>query len=195
MGVRLNGATSGFVELNAPAVAGTTTLELPTDTLKSGLVLIATQSFTAASTVSVDNCFTSTYENYLVAVNASGSSDQLTYMRLRASGSDNTAASYNTQSLSANVSTVSTSRVSSGTTWCVGALSTNQNALSVNLYLPAVAVTTVFRALNSYASSGAYIFDQSGSHSVASSFDGFTVYPASGTITGSLQVYGYRKAL
>jgi hypothetical protein len=31
-------------------------------------------------------------------------------------------------------------------------------------------------------------------HTQATSYDGFTVFPASGTITGKIFVYGYQKA-
>ena len=35
---------------------------------------------------------------------------------------------------------------------------------------------------------------EQGSHSLATAYDGMTIYPPSGTITGSVRVYGYRNS-
>ena len=78
MPVKINGATSGSVTLAAPATGSDVTLTLPAaagtvattayaDTA-GGLQLITTQTFSAVSAVNVNNCFTSTYDNYQVVI-------------------------------------------------------------------------------------------------------------------------------
>ena len=49
--IRLSGATSGYVELVAPDVAGSTQVTLPQGFLPSGLVPIKTQTFTGVASV------------------------------------------------------------------------------------------------------------------------------------------------
>jgi hypothetical protein len=197
MGVRLNGATSGFVELNAPAVAGTTTLELPTDSIKPALVLVATSPFTAASTVNVNNCFTSTYDNYRVQViiTASGGGDLL--MRMRASGTDNTAASYfrrgwyNNNGGSGAMNTISGTFFNLSFTAAAGV-----SHAAFDISSPALAQRTVLVGQSMTPYSGGMSGEVFGQvHDTTSIFDGLTVYPASSTITGTVSIYGYRKAL
>ena len=81
MGLRLNGSTSGYVELNAPAVAGTTNLSLPAtsgtvalDATAGGLVLVKAQQITSsASSIAVNDVFSSTYRNYRIVLENIGS--------------------------------------------------------------------------------------------------------------------------
>jgi hypothetical protein len=61
----------------------------------TGLVLLNTTTFTAQSTVSIDNVFTSTYANYLVLLNhGDPASSQTITMRMRASGADDSTGNY-----------------------------------------------------------------------------------------------------
>ena len=55
-----------------------------------GLVHINTTTFSAVSSVSVNNCFTSAYENYLILGNVIGTAGTSIAARLRASGTDAT---------------------------------------------------------------------------------------------------------
>ena len=41
---------------------------------------------------------------------------------------------------------------------------------------------------------GGASYNLNGLVDVGTAFDGFTVYPSSGTMTGTIYVYGYRKA-
>ena len=106
--VRLYGATSGYTELAPPAVAPDGVLSLPSGTgtiatqsyvdtssaAAGGLVHINTTTFTAVSSVSLDDVFSADYENYKIIMTLFNSSTALTYMRLRASGSDLTSTTY-----------------------------------------------------------------------------------------------------
>jgi hypothetical protein len=73
------------------------------------------------------------------------------------------------------------------------AISTFPAASEIRVYSPFESAQT--RTLVDANRSNDYRIAASNVHTVASPFDGFTVYPGSGTITGSLYVYGYRKAL
>jgi len=196
MGVRLNGSTSGYVELNAPAAAGTTSLELPTDSIKPGLVLVAQESFSAVSSVSVDDCFTATYDNYLLLCSYSIAAAGGLYLRMRSSGSDASGGDYYWMRLSAYATTVAASGSSGNTYMEIGQYASGDNAAHVTIYGPqASSKTRINASANSYENTGRYWIGDQGFHNVAASYDGVTIYPQTGTMTGSLSIYGYRKAL
>jgi hypothetical protein len=52
----------------------------------------------------------------------------------------------------------------------------------------------VYRATNAYTSSGAYIYEIAGQHTLSTSYDGISIYPASGTETITARVYGYKNS-
>ena len=61
-----------------------------------GLVLLNTQTFSAASTISFpDNTFTAAYNAYSFVLNVTGSTAVNVRARLRANGVDNYSANYN----------------------------------------------------------------------------------------------------
>lgn len=199
MPIRLNGSTSGFVELAAPAVAGSTVLELPTDSIKPGMVLITSTSFTAQSTVSIDNCFSSLYDNYRLVYRLDGSSTQSFRLRWRASGADNTSSAY---SSGYNFSRIDAagggdSRMSATTTslGLVDSTATADSVGYVDIIGPRQSTDTiVFAHAITYEAAAQYHVVMTGRFAGTSVFDGLTVYPSANTITGSLHVYGYRKA-
>lgn len=156
-----------------------------------GLDYITSSTFTTASTVSVDGCFSSTYDNYRVVVRATGSTTiQSCATRLRVSGTDSSTG-YRWYRVDSN-STVG----GGGNTADTGANmvyvnSTYRSSWFIDFAFPAVAEITGMSWIgyrpDDYQSTGSCI------HTVATAYDGFSIIPASGTITGSLAVYGYRK--
>ena len=188
MGLRLYGATSGYVDLKVPDVADNGTVVLSPSLMSPGLSLITTQTFSAASAVSVDDCFTSEFDNYRVLLTATCSSGQELFMRLRSSGVDDTT------SLTTNL--VFTPAVSAYNSianpyFNLGQFATVRAFWTLDLFGPSEAAST---GLLLVGRGNPYSFFGGGEHPSAASFDGFTFYPAAGTISGSLSVYGYRKA-
>jgi hypothetical protein len=183
---------------NGP-IAGATTvngLTLPTDSLQPGMVLVATSTFSAASSVSVNNCFTSAYENYKIvwtanSVTASGA----IYMRLRASGSDNTTSNYGSSgTFTIFTGAVSGTGYSAQNYWAIhfaAGTGAGSHQRSIEIIQPQVASNTSFGAVGSNNDANAYY---AGWFYNASQFDGFTILPASGTMTGTIRVYGYRNS-
>lgn len=199
MGVRLNGSTSGYVELNAPATAGTTVLELPTDSIKPGMVLVAAQDFTATSSFSINNCFTSTYHRYRIILETFGASVRADLqLRLRASGTDNTAGVYKYTYLGYRSDTgTEQTQNTSNSMWAL--MTANGTDIGLGVYdiqSPALARTTTIvgtgMRLNDLGTVGFLSFG--GAHSVGTAFDGFTLFPNGGTFQGAVRVYGYRNS-
>ncbi len=59
------------------------------------LVLVNTTSFTSQSSININNCFSSSYENYKIMILATSSTTSQFTMRLRASGTDSSGSNYN----------------------------------------------------------------------------------------------------
>ena len=156
-----------------------------------GLIELNTTIFSAVSTISVNDVFTATYDNYRIIVMHVGSTGNNMSMRLRAAGSDNsTASSYVRQGIYGASSSAS-AEASTTTLWLVGAGNANRAGLSIDLFSPALATTTAVLCMSGRSDLLGII---GGYHTETTSYDGFTLFPSSGTFTGTVSVYGYKKS-
>lgn len=161
----------------------------------SGLTKLVATTFSAVSSYSAPAAtFSATYNQYLIlaeVTSQSANSDIL--MRLRVGGADATANDYQNQEVTGSASTAAASGGAS-TSWNFGSSSTNTRfSLKMNLFDPFstgqhLHISDVF-ALN--ASSAWIRRALGGRYDVGTAYDAFTLYPASGTITGRIAVYGY----
>jgi hypothetical protein len=158
---------------------------------------ITTATFSATSTVNVDNCFTSNYRNYLIALEYTTSSTNNLQMQLRVGGVS-AATNYNIQSFNASSTTVTGTRSASTTVVNVG-YSTNGSFTStalVYVFRPQLAEATDFTVLGG-ENFGAYTvpvirYDHA-NHSSSTAYDGFGLIVAGGqTTTGRYIVYGMK---
>lgn len=198
MPVRLNGATSGAVTLSAPAVAGSASLILPTDSVQPGMVLVATSSFTTAATVSVDNCFTSTYSNYRIVVDTTSSAAAADLQfRVRGSGSDVSTSTYAYGVGRSSASAILFQGGSGSATFIyIGAMvntSGDNTMVSIDITRPALAAKTQISFLASGYSQ--FVWYGFGANSNATAYDGFSLVPSTGTITGTVRIYAYRDSI
>ena len=212
MALRLNGSTSGYVELDAPAVAGTTALTLPdtsgtvatqayADTAGAtlgGLVHIATESFSAVSGLNVNNCFTSTYKNYKLILNVdSVSTANQVGIRMRAGGVDNSSNNYlfNGPDFDDSSDTTPGAFRSAGVAsqfTTIAADNTGTASAMRDIYNPqASLVTQITGETIETVSTEMRAFGYFGRMTVTTSYDGFSLIVNTGTITGSVRVYGY----
>lgn len=162
-----------------------------------GLVKITDSTFSAVSSVSINNCFTSTYRNYQIIVEGSGSVGGGAFVdfRFRVSGADNSTSnyfySYNTVDASSAETNVG---AGSQTFMRIGNAADLAFGFAITVTSPNVAATHTLNSLFSSAGGSIGITGRAGgSFTTSTSFDGFTLLPASGTITGTLRVYGYRN--
>ena len=164
-------------------------------TTPAGLVYITSSTFSAASTVSVNGCFTATYENYRIVLYLSvATGTVLMQMRMRASASDDSSANYANQNLDVGGTTSTATRTTAATSMSVAYTSTSGGWGAIDVFRPQLAAPTYMVSLSGVAVGNPGVELFSGGHNVSTAYDGFTIYPASSTITGSLAVYGYRKA-
>jgi hypothetical protein len=154
-------------------------------------------SFTSASAISLNDVFSATYQNYSMLVRLTGSTSITLNYRLRVGGADNSAASYQRQSLTALSSTVTGGQ---------GADQTTGRICANLLTAPSIIEATFFNPFETTNTSGMFkttISSTSGSlvgldfctigHDGSISFTGLSLLPSTGTKTGTISVYGYRK--
>jgi hypothetical protein len=159
----------------------------------SGLIHIETVSFSASSSESLNNVFSSTYDNYKILIK--GLATTTINFRLRAAGSDNsTANSYVLQLLRGDGAAAVASRTTS-TLWQSAFFgNTLMNSAAIDIFNPFLATATSIQIFNTRETSSALLDLHGGTHNQTVSYDGFTIAPNSGTMTGLVSVYGYRKS-
>lgn len=155
-----------------------------------GLTYITASSFSAVSSVTVNSCFTSTYDNYLLVTRITGSSNQGIRIRMRASGTDDTSANYGYQYHIVAVGSATAAQSTGQTSIRFGQVNTSPFQFTMSLSSPALAVPTGIDSQSFYIAAAVTHERWTGTHNVSTAYDGFTIFPDSGTITGSLRVYG-----
>jgi len=152
--------------------------------------------FTAVTSLSLNGVFTSDYDNYLMVVTHEFSTASiLLQCRLRASGSDASGTDYTYQRMAAGSSNLTPVRTTSATVANIGR--SDDNGLlsgdTVHIYGPALAQPTAMRNVNVSGDSAAYLEDSASTHSLSTSYDGITLIPNGGNMTGSVHVFGYEE--
>jgi hypothetical protein len=125
-----------------------------------------------------------------------GSANTAVRFRLRASGSDSSS-NYFFQYLDAANTTLTAERFNSQDAAQISGISSSDLTFaSMDLYSPQIAAASGYYASGPYraASSSLVRFDYAGGHSTATSYDGITLYPVSGTFTGVVRIYGYANS-
>jgi len=154
---------------------------------------LGTITFSGCSSLSLNGCFTSTYNYYSIMFVGDGSTTAANLQfRLRVAGTDNsTASSYISQSVQGNSTTVAGVRETTnyGVLGQVG--SGNPNALDMKLYKPFLAEKTAILAQMQQAEDVSRVRNVSGIHNQNTSYDGITFFPGTGTFSGRMSVYGY----
>ena len=168
-------------------------LALPTDSLKPGLVHINTTTFSAVSSVSVNSVFSATYDNYEILLYVTA--DTVVQARLRVAGTDNTSSNYAWQQAFAEGTAFAGERQTAQSSFRLS----NANASSMTVasqstfFDPAKAAVTQFLGTNLRNITAPSLISVAGAHNVTTAYDGVTLFPGSGTITGTIRVYGHRN--
>jgi hypothetical protein len=152
----------------------------------------STVSFTTSSAVNVNDVFSTTYKNYKVMLNITSSSAtavNCTY-RFRVSGADNSTSNYAMQVLSANDTTVSGGRVTAQNVgYFTDMLNVNSNQ-EITFFNPFATELSYTTAVGMSSAPTPILQQRFCGFNATTSFTGFSIIPSSGTVTGSLTVYG-----
>jgi hypothetical protein len=161
------------------------------------LVRITTQTFSTSTAVNIDNIFSSTYDNYLILlnINSSAAGTNALQLRFRTSGTSNTTGNYSNTWTYNQHGTTTTGYLGStagSTLMYPHDITAGQTSSVFDVFNPFTAFKTMLtwkaNQSNYYGVSGAGQFD------TTTSFDGISFFPSAGNITGTVSIYGYKKA-
>jgi len=189
----------GASAIRALGTAIDTSMNTALGTKKAGMVLLNTTTFSAVSAISLTaDTFTTTYNNYRlhITLTAKSASDALN-IRLRAAGADATGSNYLRSGYEAKVGTFANISSAAGTLWDLGSIASataNRTLWAFDIANIKLAQATVFTGSAAVQDPTAFsLYGYSLLHDSATAYDSLTIYPTTGTITGSVSVYGYNK--
>jgi hypothetical protein len=155
-------------------------------------------SFTSASAISLNDVFSTSYDNYRLIANVSQSDSSVGMAcRVRVSGSDLTSSTYKWAryfNFSNDASYLGGSNNSTTSIDVPGGI-TDRSLIIFDIGNPFNLFNTHVQIRSSFlnSSSFSYNFTTTGSVNNTLSYTGFTIFPSAGTITGTISVYGYNK--
>lgn len=157
-------------------------------------------NFSAVTSISLNNVFSSTYANYQIQIyDLYGSLDsESPRLRWRSSGTDNSSSQYYTSGVTGQNSNGAVSG------WGVGVnsfidmgryriSSSSWFAHTLNVYQPNISGKYTFMTSVGFweNSSSPYVHTLSNTVNNTAAYDGLTLFPANGNFTGKIKVYGY----
>jgi hypothetical protein len=159
------------------------------------LVLLNTTSYTTSSGINIDNIFSSTYTNYQILMTSVGSGVGEINFLFRTGGSTNTNSNYYTQQFDADNTAVTASRQGAVAT---GINLNRQNTVRCNatifLQNPFATASTGANSLIVNNTDGVpNLRYHVGCFTATTSFDGIRIEPSTGTMTGTVSIYGVSK--
>ena len=166
---------------------------------QGGLVLLSTNTFTAQSSVSINNVFTSTYDNYLINIYGEATATATIGFRFNAAGTALTTG-YGGAVISPGdtgaapvVATNGVTSLSIGYIYGVGYTGFD---LSFNIY--DATNTNHYPAVSGHGRSSTSAMGYAGNffggaRSTRGAVDGFTLLVSAGTFTGKYKIYGMRN--
>ena len=159
-----------------------------------GLVHINTTTFSAVSSVNIDGVFSSSYDSYRLIVSGSQTQAAGSAVRIKLrSGGTSISSNYGFSYIN-NTTSSSVGGLTAYENWDIGAFGSGnfgQSVIEIGGPFLLGQTTGISTAGNYTGQASLYI---RGLHQTDStSFDGFSTYVQSGTITGTIRVYGYRN--
>jgi hypothetical protein len=168
------------------------------DNTGSGLVHISTSLFTGSSSEVFNDVFTSQFRNYRILADFTTSGGTDIRFRLRVGGVPQET-NYERSGFRITTEPVQTLTGATGATSFVISSATGTglvNNISLDVFRPQLETQTgIISSGQGYAGGVARYTAElnNGVQSSESSYDGFSIFPGSGTIAGQISVYGYRR--
>jgi len=164
-----------------------------------GLQLIDNSSFSAVTTHFRDSLFSATYANYKIIINITSASVNGAQLNLRTrtvgpppadeTGSNYRVGEYKVGTANSQAATnVNNSLLTNGTLGLMS--STSGFGVDINIFDPFKAERTKYTAIGA----GGNLQVTGVTMIVATVYQGITIFPSSGTITGTMAVYGWRES-
>jgi hypothetical protein len=182
----------------ANAVAGLHILTPSSATVGSGTGSVSGQgsvTFSGASSVSLNGVLTNTYDTYRVVFNITNKSVSGSNLNFRAriNGSDHTSSTHYYGSIGALYNATAYYGLSGGAASSWGILSTGSPKGELTIYSRASSVFNLSGVLTDNSNYTGFIYGGSLNDTFSAPADGFTFFVSSGTISGTIRVYGYNN--
>ena len=167
----------------------------------SGLTLLNATTMSAVASQSINDVFSATYDNYVILIDNVHSASEILSFRYRVSAADNTTSnySYHTQVSNTGATTYTGTNADGATSFFVSTTGGTGSERSVNLttFGPFLTERTLMTGLHNASSLNGAAPYYGGVLQTAfvatTSFTGFTVFVATGTMTGKIRVYGVQN--
>jgi hypothetical protein len=160
-----------------------------------GLAHISTSTFTAQASVSFDNVFTSTYQNYRLVLNILGVSGTNLRFRMRASGTDDTGTNYASQYVYGSNTSITGARETGQTAaWFISASTGYEVIAAYDIGSPQLAKQTSLVGSQVFASATVEVITWAANHDQPTAYDGITLLIPGGSFTGTARIYGYKNS-
>jgi hypothetical protein len=152
-------------------------------------------TFTSASSISIDNCFSSTYDNYRIIFDCVTSGTQNITFQFRNSSGNVTASNYLFQNILGSSTTVSAGRASGQSSFELLYQAVGAVAITMDIFEPFATDYTRIVSQSGRDLSGTTpaLFSVVGGYNQTTSLTGITFANSAGNITGNIRVYGYKN--
>jgi hypothetical protein len=148
-------------------------------------------TFSGASSVTLNGCFSSAYDNYEILIsNLVGTAAGNCYFQFTNAGTPDTNTAYHWLRLAIANASVAGAAVASQAQWILGKIDTTKSHINATISNPFTASTKGFLGIGGGRTNSAQF---TGDFSNSTSFDGFKLFLDSGTVTGTVRVYGYKN--
>lgn len=196
--VPLEGMITWLEDVNAHQYYnGSTWVALTTPT---GISLVHTSTFTGQTSITINNVFSSTYDNYLIQMFNTQNTANSDSVWTLVNGGTPAASNWGYQTFSmyqaGTTGFAGTSANTSASSVAINAGAGQQQAISIELFNPFKTLNS-FGFVNSMAGSSGFGNNdskvQKNRLANNTSYEGFRFSTTGGTITGEITIYGYRK--
>lgn len=187
--------TSTIENADRAGINKTMQLMTPTSVSTGSIGTYGAVTVSAATAVSINGCFTSEFDWYEIDLSLTTSGAANLGMTLRLSGTD-AATAYDRQIQRALNATNTVAQSLNQTSWVLNATAvTGLHVGKARLFNPALAVATTGileygTTANPMTTADGAIYNSMLLHRTTTAYDGLTLTPSTGTITGSIRVYG-----
>lgn len=163
----------------------------------SGLVYVASTTFSASSGVEMSNCFSSTYDNYEIHTTYYGSTGTNTSFRMMTgTNTKDTSATYTRVGYywTASITNFNAAAQNQWFNANHGTTASSYSNSQMLIYRPNVSSVKTESRLRSYAGDSDLTVNVDQYTAATTAYTGIYLFPTSGTITGTITIYGYRKS-
>jgi len=156
-------------------------------------------SFNAVTSISLNNIFSSSYSNYRIIFSGSlNTAAQTVNLRFRASGADNTGTyvfGFNLARITGSSALYTSSSSTSGGALIMNSGASGPQTAVIDILSPYIAANNTTWSSTGYWADSTSAMGASGAglHAVTASYDGISIFPAGGNITGTITIYGYNS--